>query len=335
MKHYFSGYHKTNDILKNVITSGSKENIDSYYNVYKIFLCEYLTDEQTFIDCGSAPGGFLKYATEKNMKGNGITLYTGLKLKFDFNIIYGDLLDDEFVASLKFDPVDFINVGAVFYDKTDDKIANSMNQYKLFLNQMYIVKSFLKKNGTFMFVYDIFSTIYNLINVLKIFVDNKCDVTFIPTQPGFKTTQVYILVKNVNFDDNMFYNFYDIIMRRYIPIIKIKQKELNYIFKSRFIDMDSFKTCYYIKYLNNQKELFGTCKLDLLHICTYNIHYISFESSINRFLESKIYNKKLNEYLDKLYKKKEQIRQKFVDRYDITKVNIELYKYLKKTIKYL
>src|SRR3989344_4873736 len=65
---------------------------DEYTRINNIYLKNYkhiFNENNTFIDLGTAPGGFVKFATEQKMVGYGITLESGLKMKYKFdNIIY-------------------------------------------------------------------------------------------------------------------------------------------------------------------------------------------------------------------------------------------------------
>jgi hypothetical protein len=175
-------YDKIKAILDSITTQQPKQYIEPYYKIYTYYLTKYTNifhKNSTFIDLGSSPGGFIKFALDSGMKGHGITLKpqssnNALSFKFDSDIlIYGDLLDETFLQGLNekiSEKVDFINMGAVLYDKDH---TNKLKHYNLFLNQMYIAKKFLKTNGSIMFILDIFFSYCNLIKVFNFFSERK------------------------------------------------------------------------------------------------------------------------------------------------------------------
>ncbi|ATZ81155.1 hypothetical protein BMW23_1112 [Bodo saltans virus] len=318
-----------NDTISKIKSKQSKDNIEPYYNIYNYYLNQYehIFNNKSFIDCGCAPGGFFKFASENNMIGCGITLQSvsnnmALELKYDkFDVIYGDLLDENFILSLDTkikNKVDFVNIGAVFYDKTDKKNDN-MSQKKLFLNQMYIAKHYLKNNGSIMFVFDVFMTLYNFICIALIFIKHKINIHIIPVQPEFKTTQVYILAENIIFDDLLFQDIYLYISQSYIPILKKKNyiNIVDNVFSSPYFDIESFKNTYYIKYIMLSK-MFECMKLDSLNRSKYNFNYLKYNDSLFIFEKSKLYNSMTLPLIKIINEKRNKIRNKFIKKNNIT-----------------
>lgn len=332
-------YDNTNKLLNEIKIDTSKEDIRSYHVIYNKFLSKYniFHKNKTFIDCGSAPGGFLKFATENKMIGYGITLPSkndnmALKMKYNYDIIYGDLLNENFLLNLKNkikDKVDFINIGAVFYDKIQKK-DDTILQNQLFINQFYIVKEFLKDGGSFMFVYDVYFTFYNFISLMHLFTKLDCEIEFIPVQPNFMTSQIYILVKNINkFSNELFDKLYCIITRKYFPIIK-NDKYFNDIFGSNKINIESLKTTYYLKVISNCKiknniiysQLLPKLNLDIINKLNYNLYFLKYEDSAYYLQNSKLYNKQTLKITYNIYNKIKKIRNTFIEKNNDI-VNIE------------
>ena len=316
---------KYNEITKKIQTissSKSKEHIEPYHIIYINYLSKY-TDifkkNATFVDCGCAPGGFLKFATDQQMKGYGLTLpqsktNKALELKYDVDVIYGDLLDESFLESLENkikEKVDFVNMGAVLYDKDNDLL----DQNRLFLNQFYVAKKFLKPGGTIMFVLDIFYTLFNLLMIGTFFVERKCKISFIPVQPTFQTTQVYVIIENINFSDEMFQKFFAMKQQGFVPIIGTYSNFVEKLFTSSYLNIDSFKEAYLINLLSKKNiikedntityNLLPTMMLDVLTKSNYNLRYVSYKDF------TKIY-KNTGEVYELVNKKISKKRDKFI-----------------------
>lgn len=312
-------YNEITKKIENISSSKSKEYIEPYNIIYNNYLSKY-TDifkkNATFIDCGCAPGGFLSFATDQQMKGYGLTLpqsktNKALELKYDADVIYGDLLNESFLESLDNkikEKVDFVNMGAVLYDKDNDL----SDQTQLFLNQFYIAKKFLKQGGSIMFVLDIFYTLFNLLMISTFFVERKCKINFIPVQPTFQTTQVYVLIENIYFSDEMFQKFVAMKQQGFVPIINTYGNFVERLFTSSYFNIDSFQEVYLINLLskkNIKKEdntitykLLPTMILDVLTKSNYNFRYLSYKDF------TKIYKNtgEVYELVNKISKKREK-----------------------------
>lgn len=323
--------------IKDIWSDKSKDYIEPYNNIYNKYLTKYkniFSKSKTFIDCGCAPGGFLKFASDNEMKGYGITLLQdknngGLKLKYEYDVIYGDLLDDDFVMNLDKkikDKVDFINLGAIFYGE----MTNSNEQVKLLLNQFYIVRKFLKKGGNIMFVLDIFYTMYDFIIMMNFFLKRGCKIHFIPVQPSFQTRQVYVLVENVKITNITFQKMTALKYQRYLPIVNIYDKYIEDIFNSLNFDIESFKKVYYICLLNKRDivikenmilyKLIPTIKLDISTKSNYNLKYIVYPEIIFNFSNEKIYSDKNMYYVKKIVQKMSNMRDVFIKK---NKLNVD------------
>jgi hypothetical protein len=311
--------------IQNISSNKSKEHIESYNIIYTNYLSKY-TDifkkNATFIDCGCAPGGFLSFAANNQMKGYGITLQQtknnkGLELKYNADVIYGDLLDESFLESLDNkikEKVDFVNMGAVLYDKDN----NLSDQTRLFLNQFYVAKKFLKPHGSIMFVLDIFYTIFNLLTIAIFFIERKCNIYFIPVQPTFQTTQVYVLIENINFTDEMFQKFVLIKQQGFVPIVSTFGHLAEKLFTSQYFNIDSFEEAYLINLLSKKNaikngntityKLLPTMMLDILTKSNYNFRYISYKDIITEIKNSDIYKNigSVYEIINKISKKRDK-----------------------------
>lgn len=276
------------DILKKISTNDDKSHIEPYLLIYKHYLTKYehiFNSNCTYIDLGCAPGGFITFATSIGMKGYGVTLKPDknnkglslepLKYVDTTKITYGDLLDYNFVKTLKYETVDFVNLGAVLYD---DGIAGTPTL--LFLNQLYVALHNLKKGGSIMFIEDAFTYISRFCSLVEIFLNNDCHIHCIPVQPSFKTTQIYILVENVDLT-KIFNKIVTLFCRNYVPIVD-NLFNLDVIFKSPNFNLKSFIECYYIKYHNN-KKLFPILHLDVLNTSLINFEYLSYENFMFNF----------------------------------------------------
>ena len=314
--------------LKTITSEKSKEHIEPYYMIYTHFLSQHnkiFRKGNTFIDNGSAPGGFLKFAEETKMTGYGITLKIspknkGIAMKYDFDIIYGDLLDKDFINSLDNKiktKVDFVNMGAVFYDKENDKQADRMMQLCLYTNQLYIAKKYLKNNGSIMFVADIFHSLMNIVMIADLCISRKWTIYFIPVQPSFQTTQVYVLIENINnFDEIIFQKLLAIKSYTYIPLSKNYHKIIEKIFTSPYFDIDSFRDAYLINVLSKHEtitknrnitiNLLSTVYLDIITTINYNLQYIRYTTTFRNACHVD------TPLLMSLEKKIQEKRQKFI-----------------------
>lgn len=325
----FTYYNKILEQIKH--SNKTKAHIDSYYTIYDTYLKKYdfLFKNKTFIDCGCAPGGFLKFADKMKMSGIGITLQEdkseSLELKYDaaFDIIYADLLDENFLQSLDTKikkKVDFVNMGAVYYGQ-DDENSNE-KQAKLFLNQVYIAAKYLKSGGSMMFVLDTFHSLYNAIMYIYLFINMESIVHFIPVQPAFQTTQVYILIENIKY-----INFETIVLTRYrpyIPITKNINEILEKVFNSSLFDIDSFREAFIINILGKSKtkikdgiiksKMFGVLILDIINKSNYNLGYLVYPEVFETMPETNIYNNLLK---NNITKKVIDLRQKFIKKYEL------------------
>jgi|SRR3989344_4027378 len=306
-------YTRINNIIKSISSNQSKEYIEPYYKIYNYYLKNYkhiFNENNTFIDLGTAPGGFVKFATEQKMVGYGITLESGLKMKYKFdNIIYKNLLKDE--IKLDINKVDFINLGAVLYDKENNE------QYLLLINQFKIVNQYLKKNGAIMFVYDSFYTLFNCIKIFNLFIENECKINIIPVQPTFETSQLYILIENLNLTNKMFEQIVGLIQYKYIAITNNYYDVINKIMTSNLFNINSFRDAYLIKVLYNHtlknnkiiKELIPVVNLDIIHISKYNYKVLSFDDLL---IDIEKY-----EYLREITNKIKDVRKKFIKKNNI------------------
>jgi hypothetical protein len=322
-----------NETIQKISSYQNKTQIEPYLKIYSHYLKLNIS---SFIDLGSAPGGFLKYCLNNNIKnGYGITLPNsefglGMKIKFD-NIIYGDLLDDNFINSLKLPYVDFINMGAVSY-------GNEPKHQKLFINQLKIVKKFLNKNGSFMFVYDIFFSFINFVLIVNIFIKNNINVSIIPVQPNFDTTQVYIKVDNVTMTEKLFEQINNITTMPYIPISKKYNINLfKNILESKYFNLESFKEAFLIHVISKNKKI-PIFNIDRLRIVTINFNYCRYNKlfSEENEIEKNEIEKKILKYRLKMLKKHgiplneiNEIVKEYVPNIDalkkINKISIKMY----------
>lgn len=339
-------YADINELLSIIKTNTGKEDIESYYVVYNKYLSptNILKKNKTFIDCGSAPGGFLKVAIENGMTGYGITLpkdnNMAIKMMYTQNVIYGDLLDEHFVMSLKNkikEKVDFVNMGAVFYDKLYQGTDN-ISQKQLFINQFYIVKEFLKEKGSFMFICDIYYTFYTFISLMKLFVGVECEIEFLPVQPNFMTSQIYVLIKNISkIDDVLFNRLYCVMTRQYLPIVKLIDKYFDDIFDSPKINIESLKTTYYLKILSDCKvsnniiyaPFIPKLGLDVINKLNYNLQFLKYEDVPYYFKNSKLYNQHTLKITQKVYDKIKEIRDNFIKKNNIDNIVPDYGMYIK------
>jgi FtsJ-like methyltransferase len=325
-------YNEIKNKIGQIESKKSKEYIEPYYNVYSTYLPKYkniFKTGNTFIDCGCAPGGFLKFANEIGMKGYGITLEPakeneGLALKYSTDVIYGNLFDESFLNSLDdkiSEKVDFINMGAVSYERTDDSYEHA----RLFLNQFYVAKKFLKKNGTIMFVLDIFHTLFNLILTGSFFTELGCKIHFIPVQPGFQSTQVYILIENVpEITDDIFQRLITIKDDMFFLIVDGYIKIAKKMFTSSYFDLNSFKDAYLITFLSKKTiekktnvikhKLIPTMIIDIITKSNYNFHYLVYEEFLGNVFRKGIYNTSAKSERDKMITRGNKARREFIDK---------------------
>lgn len=320
-------YMQIKNKIKNISTSKTKDHIEPYYLIYKEYLTTYkniFKKNATYIDCGCAPGGFLKFANDMGMLGYGLTLEPsnenkGLDLKYDVDVIYGNLLKESFLESLDKkikNKVDFVNMGAVLYDK-ENEISDHA---KLFINQFYVAKQFLKKGGSIMFVLDIFYTLFNLLLLGNFFISLNCKVNFIPVQPSFQTTQVYVLIENLpELTDDIFQKLTIIREQGFFPVFNGYDKIIKNLFTSPLINIESFTEAYLINFLSKKNivydkktdtiyyELLPTMMLDMLTKSNYNLRYISYPDFMSSSLDFK--NSEYEIMLEKALKK----RNKFIE----------------------
>jgi len=261
---------KIYDILNKISYIGDKHDIASYFNIYNFYLSQHndiFNDKTTFIDLGSAPGGFLKYANSIKMNGIGISLSPekkGLKFKetYNYDIIYGDLLldIDKVTEKIKINNVDFINFGAISYEIV--KSSELKQQQQLLINQFYIAQQYLKKNGSIMFIINMFDYIFYSMDMLEFIIEmfNTSDIHIIPVQPEFKTFQVYILVKNITITNDILQQLCILLRKTYNPIVEktIYETKLEKIFASKKLNVNSFIDAYYVNLFRDIKIIPAT-----------------------------------------------------------------------------
>ena len=249
-----------------------------------------------------------------------------MKINFD-NMIYGDLLDDDFIDNIKLEKVDFINMGAVYY-------GNESKHKKLFINQLKIVNKFLNKNGSFMFVYDIFFSFINFVIIANVFIKNNVNISIIPVQPKFYTTQVYIKVDNVTMTENLFNQINNVILMPYIPISKTYNINLlKNILESKYFNLESLKEAFLIHIIAKNEKI-PIFKMDRLRIVMANYNYCKYNKIFDEKndIEDKILKfrlKMLKKYKIPLNEKNE-FDEKYIPNVDelekINKISIKMYK---------
>jgi len=341
-------HEKYRKIYNEINTTKPKDTIDPYYKIYKKYLTPHsniFKKDNTFIDLGSSPGGFLSFSRDIGMNGIGITLEPSSSNKAlkiisnaSYNIIYGNLLDEKFISSLQIkDKVDFINMGAVFYDKTPD----GDEQQRLLLNQFYIVLNHLKPKSSIMFISDIFYSLINLIKLADIFIRHDCNIHIIPVQPSFNTTQAYILIENLTMTSHIYDQITSMVLQIYLPITNIYSHVCKQIFESKNFNISSFKEFYLINIINRTKQnkdvkLIPILKLDILNKIKFNFEYIFYDDILAK-INGTIYN--INNY-----NSVKEIRKKFLIEFNVPldandnikpqyKPSIELFMNINKIIK--
>jgi hypothetical protein len=299
---------KIMDTTNKITFFGTKLDILSYYNIYQHYLKNI---GKTFIDLGCAPGGFLKFANQHNMIGVGITLNDteGLRLinPCSYKIIYGNIITD--ISNIIKDinititKVDFVNMGAISY--TD----KSLNQ-ALLLNQFILAETFLKQNGSIMFICSVFDYIYTFIDILNFLIDGKIIIKCIPVQPNFKTAQIYIHISNITITRKTIDGLRKIFSIKYIPIVSknIYLDKIKNVFNYKYFDILSFIETYYLFILRdvdienknnkikNNKISIQKIKyivLSINDIYNINLNYIKFGDVLSKYREQFIENHNL------------------------------------------
>jgi len=318
------------NIIKTINYNGDKTDPNSYYNIYKYFLLQHndvFNSKTQYIDLGSAPGGFIKFADKIDMLGIGITLdskknKSGLKMKYITDkYIYGDLLDNEFLENktLVDGKVDFINCGAVYYDNKDQNIELVG---KLFMNQLYIANKYLKNNGSIMIIILFFDLIYNGIKLIDFFINLGCNIFIYPVQPNFKTNQIYVLIKNITFTDDILVKLCGLIRMNYLPTCnkKLFYKKLDNIFNSSLLDIDSLKISYLINILKYNdyiikkdtiiSNILPILKLDIINKCKYDLEYLIYPNILSKHKTICLCCK--NDIFENHLNKITNIRQKYI-----------------------
>ena len=263
-------------------------HIEPYEAIYNNFLDQFVKNGETFIDLGSAPGGFSKFAIVHGLNGTALTLakgepgaidmiYTNVALK----ILYKDLfkIDDQFINQHFAKNVDFINCGAVSYN---DKTLHGA----LLISQLYIASKCLKKGGTIMFISDMFQYIYMSIEILNIFAMHcpECTFDIVPTPISFKKSQVYIVVKNVSLT-NQIVRAICYILRKYIYIVSKEDYfcKLDRVF--RYLNVESLFFAYDL-YIENTKQQMECKEFRENDIKIYNKNYETYSTTLGKHIKN-------------------------------------------------
>ena len=263
---------KVKQLIKDLNTGGSKHSLDVYYKIYNYYLTKYVSENKTFIDLGSAPGGFSKFMLDNKLQGISVTLdesiNSSLKMLFKHaNIIYKNIfdIDKDFIDKnlLKYGTVDFVNCGAVIYD-------NQKLHSQLFVHQLFIAHHCLRKGGKFMFITDIFNFVYWSINTLFVICKHmpNCKIHIIPNPISFVSSKVYVLVENANIELDFVREICETL--RSYPLYPTKKSYFEKIDKiMNNVDTHSLLESYKIWKTNTQNKIL-TKKIDKIDRIEFN-----------------------------------------------------------------